>query len=262
MMPRLIRLFHTGRHLKPVQVVGRLRMRYTKPRPDTRPHPPLRARTRDWHARCLREASLLGPTRFRFLNEERDLRWPHAWTDPSIPILWLFNLHYFDDLHARDSGLREERALRGLIQDWIQGNPPGVEPGWDPYVISARVVNWIKWALRGRRLPDGVLDNLSIQTRYLANRLEYSLLGNHLLTNAKALVFAGLFFSGTEADGWLRTGLGILRKQLPEQILRDGGHFELSPMYHSLSCWRICWTYCNSPACTKACARKPFARRG
>ena len=76
---------------------------------------------------------------------------------------------------------------------------------------------------------------LAIQAKYLAARIEYHLLANHLLVNAKALVMAGLHFTGTEADGWVRRGLDILRRELPEQILQDGGHFERSPMYHALA---------------------------
>jgi uncharacterized heparinase superfamily protein len=68
----------------------------------------------------------------------------------------------------------------------------------------------------------------------LSNSLEYHLLANHLFANAKALVFAGLFFSGREAERWLRIGLEILAEQIDEQVLNDGGHFERSPMYHSL----------------------------
>jgi uncharacterized heparinase superfamily protein len=73
-----------------------------------------------------------------------------------------------------------------------------------------------------------------VQVRTLGSALEFHLLGNHLLANAKALVFAGCFFSGPEADGWLRTGLALLDAELGEQILADGGHFELSPMYHAI----------------------------
>src|SRR5207253_4210622 len=65
-------------------------------------------------------------------------------------------------------------------------------------------------------------------------RLEYHLLGNHLLANAKALVFAGAFFSGPEAGRWLHIGLKLLDSEMREQFLADGGHFERSPMYHSM----------------------------
>ena len=33
---------------------------------------------------------------------------------------------------------------------------------------------------------------------------------------------------------WLEKGLDIIRHQLPQQVLSDGGHFERSPMYHAL----------------------------
>ena len=73
-----------------------------------------------------------------------------------------------------------------------------------------------------------------MQVRWLAQRLEWHLLGNHLFANAKALVFAGLLFDGAEADRWLTKGLSIVHRELPEQVLPDGGNFELSPMYHSI----------------------------
>jgi uncharacterized heparinase superfamily protein len=76
--------------------------------------------------------------------------------------------------------------------------------------------------------------SLCVQVRYLRKRLEYHLLANHLLANAKALVFAGTYFAGAEAEGWLRKGMALYRKQLPEQILADGVHFERSAMYHAI----------------------------
>ncbi|MEA3643446.1 MAG: alginate lyase family protein [Lamprobacter sp.] len=60
------------------------------------------------------------------------------------------------------------------------------------------------------------------------------MLGNHLFANTKALVFAGAFFVGPEAERWLRQGQRLLRRELQEQILPDGGHFERSPMYHAI----------------------------
>ena len=69
----------------------------------------------------------------------------------------------------------------------------------------------------------------------LAEQLEFHLLANHLLANLKALVFAGAFFQGTGGsdDGWPGAD-SCCGGRLTEQILADGGHFELSPMYHSL----------------------------
>ncbi len=156
------------------------------------------------------------------------------WDDPCVEKLWIYNLHYFDDLNAQDAASRLAWH-RGLLLRWAQENPPGKGTGWDPYPASLRIVNWIKWVLTGNTLPPECLHSLAVQARWLAQRLECHLLGNHLFANAKALIFAGLFFDGEEAIGWLKKGWCILEREVPEQILPDGGQFERSPMYHALA---------------------------
>ena len=47
-------------------------------------------------------------------------------------------------------------------------------------------------------------------------------------------IFAGFFFDGPEAGSWLGQGLSIYEREISRQILPDGGHFELSPMYHAI----------------------------
>ncbi|MEC9415159.1 MAG: alginate lyase family protein [Pseudomonadota bacterium] len=59
-------------------------------------------------------------------------------------------------------------------------------------------------------------------------------MGNHLFANAKALLFAGSFFDGNEAKIWWETGHKLIGKELAEQLLADGGNFELSTMYHMI----------------------------
>jgi uncharacterized heparinase superfamily protein len=100
--------------------------------------------------------------------------------------------------------------------------------------LSLRIVNWLKWALAGNALEPAWAASLALQVRFLRRRLEHHLLGNHLLANAKALCFAGFCFERREAREWLATGLRLLEREVPEQVLADGGHFERSPMYHSL----------------------------
>lgn len=170
---------------------------------------------------------------FRFLNETRALAEPHS--DGSPPSeLWSYNLHYFDDLNAFDGEARRHWHIEAMA-NWIRDHPPGRGDAWAPYPTSLRVVNWIKWGLGGAALDGPTIQRLATQVRALRRRLEYHLLGNHLFANAKALVFAGLFFEGNEADRWLDKGMTIFAQQMPEQILRDGGQFERSPMYHALA---------------------------
>jgi len=167
-----------------------------------------------------------------FLSERRNIQHAAIWNDPSVGKLWLYNLHYFDDLLASSASRREEH--RAFMDRWISENPPAGGNGWEPYPTSLRIVNWIKWSLEGGDIHDNAWQSLAIQTRWLARRIEHHLLANHLFVNAKALVFAGLASRGGEADQWLECGLRILRQQIPEQVLTDGGHFERSPMYHAL----------------------------
>jgi hypothetical protein len=65
----------------------------------------------------------------------------------------------------------------------------------------------------------------------LENNLEYHLLGNHLLENIFALFVSGHFIKNKNL---IKKANILLRKELDEQILKDGAHYECSPMYHSL----------------------------
>lgn len=176
---------------------------------------------------------MLSPTKFRFIGLDAQLEAVADWNHAERTKLWLYNLHYFDDLRA-DNAEQRSQWHRDLMERWRIDNPPASGNGWEPYPLSLRIVNWIAWVLAGHRPSDAVLQSLAVQVRHLRVTLEFHLLGNHLLANAKALVFAGCFFSGPEANGWLRTGLDLLDAQLHEQVLSDGGHFELSPMYHAV----------------------------
>ncbi len=228
-----LRLWHTVRHLKFVQIVGRVRFRLSRPTPDLRAAPALRSFLGIWCEPAHRRQSLFSPTKFNFLNDERDLS-KHGFDDESLPKLWRYNLHYFDDLTAQHAPERSEWH-RGFIEQWINENSPARGTGWEPYPTSLRIVNWIKWIRAGNEPSERMLNSLAVQTRWLAKRLEWHLLGNHLFINAKALLFAGLFFDGDEARAWCATAQRILRVQIPEQILADGGQFERSPMYHALA---------------------------
>lgn len=232
-MARVSTYWHTLRYLKPIQIYGRIWFRIRRPRIDRRPAPPLRPPCgRAWASPAQRRQSLFGTETFNFLNVQHALS-DVGWDSPDIPKLWRYNLHYFDDLNATDA-VQRVAAHTDMLKRWTHENQPGEGTGWEPYPTSLRIVNWIKWSLHGNALPVECIQSLAVQARWLQKRLEIHLLGNHLLANAKALVFAGLFFEGPDAGKWLERGSRILRQQLDDQILRDGGHFELSPMYHAL----------------------------
>ena len=235
MLRRLERYWHTLRYLRWIQIQERLRKRFSSPKIDVSLAPSLRVATNEgaseWQQPAKRNQRMVDSDTFQFLNVERTVKSQSDWNHIDWEKLWLYNLHYFDDLTAVDAEQRNEWH-RTLIQRWIDENPAGQGNGWEPYPSSLRIVNWIKWSLASNTLEDSWQYSLAVQVRYLSQNLETHLLGNHLFANAKALCFAGLFFDGSEADGWYKTGLKLIERELIEQLCGDGGNFELSTMYH------------------------------
>ncbi len=225
--------WRTVRHLRPQQVLNRIGRHFSLARPDLRPAPTRRRVASVWIRPARRTPSVLPSLVFSFLNESHALD-EVGWDNLAIAKLWRYNQHYFDDLNAWHSNERTSTHT-SLITRWIAENPPAAGTGWEPYPVSLRVVNWIKWSLCGHDLTEAAMHSLAIQVRWLSMRLETHLLGNHLFANAKALVFAGLYFEGAEPASWLRLGTHLLERELREQILPDGGQFERSPMYHALA---------------------------
>ena len=153
------------------------------------------------------------------------------WHNKSFNKLEIYNLHYFNEIFTGNNGLSSNSVLN-LIDDWIDKNHEVKLVGWDPYPTSLRIVNWIKWDLLNNKFLEYQKISLFNQGLYLEKTLEKHLRGNHLFANAKALIFLGFYFEGKDSDRFKKKGLSILHEQIEEQILSDGGHFELSPMYH------------------------------
>lgn len=199
--------------------------------------------------------SILGGTataqRFRFLNLPKEFGTSVNWPSKDMSKLWRYNLHYFDYLQHPQRSIKDKSHL---VSDWIEHNPQGTVDAWEPYTASLRIVNWVKFFLslsaaspNRNPLEEGGeegefhaglkpewLKSLYLQALWLEQNIEYHILANHYLKNGVALFFAGAYFQGVDADRWLKKGVQILGEELDEQFLADGGHYERSPMYHSI----------------------------
>lgn len=225
--------YHTLRYLRFSQMCGQVACRFRREIAVVEDTPDTRVASKAWVRGAPKHAGMIGPSSFRFLNCKRTLDGKEDWNDPNVDKLWLYNLHYFEFLNSSDKSHSKEWKQK-IIRRWIVDNPPCQGNGWEPYPVSLRIYNWIRWLWEGNRPVEGMLESLAQQSRYLTRRVETHILANHYLINGKALVFSGLFFEGREAAEWLRKGLRILRREYREQILSDGAHYERSPMYHSL----------------------------
>jgi uncharacterized heparinase superfamily protein len=190
----------------------------------------------------------LGKLSFSFLHDTLTLPAdPNVWraAAESKPLLWQFHFGYHDYLLAllsRDVA-ELDRAVRFAL-DWDAAfalHLPGARrSAWHPYVLSIRIESWVR--LHGLAIAHGCPPNdprllalaggVEHMTAVLLGNLEKGTMANHLLRNIKALVFAGLFLDSETGSSARRIGMRLLDRELREQILDDGCHFERSPMYH------------------------------
>jgi len=233
MFKKLFLFLNTVRYLRLIQIFGRIIFQFYKPRLHVNKVVPALEEFQTEYIFLKKEQSFFPPKTFCFLNLSKEVNNANVWNLAGEEKLWLYNFHYFDDLNAKNS---EERSVyhNDLMNKWIDENPSTKGNGWESYPLSLRIVNWIKWGLCGNEFSDQQLLSLFEQAQWLSRRIEFHLLGNHLIANAKALIFAGSLFKGDTAQKWLSKGIEVLVLQINEQVLDDGGHFERSPMYHAI----------------------------
>ena len=209
-----------------------------------------------WHTpRWTARLSDLSKGVFGHLNEEHKLGFINPnWGLEGLRAgrLWAMTLHYHKWLFtlAELSVTGDEESERAMalfehyLQDWLARYASGMKDAsnfaWNSYAVATRISWWVSshdlLASAKRMLdPDlqkSFLETLWNQAAYLSCHLEYDLRGNHLLRDALGLAYAGRFLQGSQPRRWLETATTLALDQCREQVLRDGGHFERSVMYH------------------------------
>jgi uncharacterized heparinase superfamily protein len=257
---KVARYASTLRHVRPAQVLHRLRERFVRIAHQihgTRSHQVLQARAagllsrppldddlQRW--RALAEWKLAHPSancdvaggQFTFLNETHELGFPPKWTRPRArdAALWQFQLHYLDWIWLLlAQGKREEAIV--AVDDWIARNLLGApycfDAPWSAYTISLRLPNMMAaYALLADQFDENRklhwLYSIAAQGLYLTRHIEWEHGGNHLLENLRCLAMLEQFLA-CDVAGW-----HLLQDQLRRQILPGGMHEERSPMYQSI----------------------------
>lgn len=169
---------------------------------------------------------------FEFLNIQHQFKGQIDWNFSKHGKLWTYNLNYFDFLNQSD--MTKEQGLK-LIQDYV-AKEDSLKDGKEPYPISLRLINWVKFLSENKIKEIKIDEVLFHHSRTLVFNLEYHLLANHLLENAFALLFGAYYF---QDEKFYSVSKKLLISQLNEQILKDGAHYELSPMYHQILLHRL-----------------------
>jgi uncharacterized heparinase superfamily protein len=231
-------LFNTVRYLKPIQIRYRLkyfiRNRFGK-------NPSLQTGTsisepkveKLKFSKAIHNCnSYKSSNSFTFLNLEHSFTDKIDWNYPEYGRLWAYNLNYFEFLNQENITVDEGLMLIDEFIETISNNKVGLEP----YPISLRIINWIRFFITHDINDSKYQNSLWLQLQLLCKQKEYHLLGNHLLENGFALLFGSYYFNDISLYKQARN---ILINELDEQILEDGAHFELSPMYHCLMTYRV-----------------------
>ena len=104
-----------------------------------------------WSAPGLFDSSLTEDGVITLLGESGFIRTKSDWNDTAKSKLWLYHLHYLHELNAREAE-RNTALNQTLIEQWIKDNPPLSGNGWEPYPLSLRLVNLVKWFSRNETL--------------------------------------------------------------------------------------------------------------
>jgi hypothetical protein len=176
----------------------------------------------------IEKANSLSDFSFNFLNLNKSFNPSEIdWEYNKYGKLWKYNLNYFDFLLQPEIS---SKTCEFLINDFIN-KLSQKSISLEPYPISLRGISWIKFISKFKIQNSKIDNSLFAQYKILLKNLEYHLLGNHLLENGFALLFGAFYFNDQK---FYYKAKEVIEKQLEEQILSDGGHFELSTMYHQI----------------------------
>lgn len=232
---KIILLLNTVKYLKPIQVYYRLYYFFwnrafnieasEKPVPVTS--------SIKWENKLNTSFCYLQKNKsFTFLNITHHFSGQIDWNYAEYGKLWTYSLNYFDFLNQ--DGMSKEIGIE-LINHYIK-NDKILKDGKEPYPISLRGINWVKFLSKNTIKNPEINKTLYNHYRTLYKNLEYHLLGNHLLENAFSLLFGAYYFQ--EEKLYVKSKK-LLISELNEQILNDGAHYELSPMYHQILFCRL-----------------------
>lgn len=175
--------------------------------------------------------------RFVYLNREADFSAGPRWADPGASPLWLYQLQYFGWAADLARTGRAGVAAR-LIASWRAEYERKWDTwAWHPYPTSMRLANLCAAAACSggfAALGDGVDRLAAAHAAYLLRHVERDVRGNHVLENARGLLWAAKSFRGGVAGECERVARALYEREIPEQVNADGGHFEMSPMYHCI----------------------------
>jgi hypothetical protein len=194
----------------------------------------------DWHLDPLRQ-----------VRAPAEQHWSRiAYLDPEIAgdhkVVWELNRHQYlvriGQAYWLTGDVRYADAFVHHVNAWMKANPPHTGVNWASSLeVSFRAISWV-WALHFFRDAPGItapflarmLETLRLHGQHLQRYLStYFSPNTHLTGEALGLFYLGTVFPEfRQAARWRGTGLEVLAREIPRQVLPDGVYFEQSTWYH------------------------------
>lgn len=242
-MSKIITYYNTIKYLKPIQVASRIRQKFIdKSKPvdkgwsyttqDIGIMIPELDLDKEYVSRFAPE-KICSDFSVRLLNEDVPIDFSHEALSKLKPLI-RFNLEYFEfaiALGAKYRETKEEKYLNAFVKAYTEFLKSDVK--YAAYVISLHIPNLlIALELFGDKVDRAEISKeLYRQYKWLISHQELHLLGNHYFENLKAIIIASFYFGELDI---CTEYCKKLAKEVREQILLDGFHYELSPMYHKI----------------------------
>ncbi|MFA6260090.1 MAG: heparinase II/III family protein [Bacteroidia bacterium] len=233
MLKKFKRYFFTILHIHPVQAVYQVWYRIKRPWVKLSSYSGLLKHSIQFFPLPLTRSLIVadgkysGKNQFTFIGITHTFEYNVDWKHAGPGKLWNYNLQYFDFL--LDNSISVDERLR-LLTDFNAALLSGlVKP--EPYPVSLRILNTLLFISEHQIRNEEIEEGLKRQLDYLDHNLEYHLLANHLLENCFS---AYILSSALQHESLQKKYKKLLRQQLRIQLLKDGAHYECSPMYHSI----------------------------
>ncbi|MHB1274337.1 MAG: alginate lyase family protein [Candidatus Humimicrobiaceae bacterium] len=144
---------------------------------------------------------------------------------------------------------KDEKYTKEFIHeiiDWEIANKPYFGVNWTcPMEVSIRAANLIlgmSFFIKSGYVNEKFFNEFSkiiyLHSFYICNNLKRDdviFRGNHYLSDIAVLLYCGIFFNGTDlGEKYLKFSTKSLKREIVNQIYKDGSDFEASSFYHRL----------------------------
>lgn len=157
-----------------------------------------------------------------------------VWEPARLQHLWIFMARAQEDegLFPVSNGRRFDAC--DAVAQWLKDNPFLAGPHYESAMECALRIPLFLFCLKADVSNTALAQAIYRHGWLIFRRLSlYSSLGNHTVTEAVGLVFAGAVFRELrEGMTWLHCGMRLLRQEVKHQVLDDGGPAEQSTSYH------------------------------